>query len=292
VLEVFGLKKSFGSFQAVNGVSFSVPKGGKLGLLGPNGAGKTTTISMICGALHADSGHILLNGAQISPETHALRKDIGYVPQEVALIMELSCADNLRFFGSLYDLPAPELKSRIDWALQIVGLTDKKDQVVRTYSGGMMRRANLAAAILHRPALLVLDEPTVGVDPQSRNALFDAIEGLCREGMTLIYTSHYMEEVERLCDDIVIMDHGKVIVQGPPNKILELARGERRVKLSFDPPYEGATERDYELADLGPSLAALLNDLAQKGATVTAVQTSGATLEQAFLNLTGRELRD
>src|SRR5579872_959238 len=211
MLEIKHLRKSFGTHVAVDDVSFSLERGQLVGLLGPNGAGKTTTVSMIAGLLTPDKGEVLIGGAKLAGDTDPKKRQIGLVPQDLALYDELSARKNLRFFGALYGLKGAALDGAIQSALELVGLADRVDDLVKTYSGGMKRRLNLAAGILHDPDILLLDEPTVGVDPQSRNAIFDNLELLKSRGKALLYTTHYMEEVERLADRIVIIDHGRVI---------------------------------------------------------------------------------
>jgi ABC-2 type transport system ATP-binding protein len=211
VLEARALRKTFGAVGAVAGVSFSLVPGQLLGLLGPNGAGKTTTVSMLTGLVTPDAGEILLDGHRLRGEADPAKRRIGLVPQDLALYEELSAHDNLRFFGGLYGLTGAALHRAIAAVLALVGLTDRAAARVASYSGGMKRRLNLAAGLLHDPDVLLLDEPTVGVDPQSRNAIFDNLEQLKGRGKALLYTTHYMEEAERLADRIVILDHGRVI---------------------------------------------------------------------------------
>ena len=211
MLNVKNLRKTFGSLVAVDDVTFAVNNGELLGLLGPNGAGKTTTVSMIAGLLSADSGEVLVGGSRLVRDTDPVKRRIGLVPQNLALYEELSARDNLRFFGALYSLSGAALDRAILSAAELVELADRLKDKVKTFSGGMKRRLNLAAGLLHDPDILLLDEPTVGVDPQSRNAIFDNLEALKRRGKALLYTTHYMEEAERLADRIVVIDHGKVI---------------------------------------------------------------------------------
>ena len=213
MLTIKNLRKSFGALVAVDDVSFSVEQGQLVGLLGPNGAGKTTTVSMIAGLVTPERGEVLIAGHRLSGDTDPAKRRIGLVPQDLALYDELSARDNLRFFGALYSLTGRALDDAIAAAVDLVGLGDRVRDRVKTFSGGMKRRLNLAAGLLHDPDILLLDEPTVGVDPQSRNAIFDNLETLRRRGKALIYTTHYMEEVERLADRIVVVDHGKVIAE-------------------------------------------------------------------------------
>jgi len=213
VLTIKNLRKSFGPLVAVDDVSFTLEPGQLVGLLGPNGAGKTTTVSMISGLITPDRGDVLIAGHRLAGDTDPAKRRIGLVPQDLALYDELSARDNLKFFGALYSLTGRALDEAIGKALDLVELADRARDRVKTFSGGMKRRLNLAAGLLHDPDILLLDEPTVGVDPQSRNAIFDNLETLRRRGKGLIYTTHYMEEVERLADRIVVMDHGKVIAE-------------------------------------------------------------------------------
>jgi linearmycin/streptolysin S transport system ATP-binding protein len=211
VLAISDLHKSFGDLAAVSGVSFSVDRGQLVGLLGPNGAGKTTTVSMIAGLVTPDRGAVTIDGVRLSRDTDPVKRRIGLVPQDLALYDELSASANLRLFGSLYGLTGSALQRAIKSSLTLVGLADRAADKVKAYSGGMKRRLNLAAGLLHDPDILLLDEPTVGVDPQSRNAIFDNLEQLKARGKALLYTTHYMEEAERLADRVVVMDHGRVL---------------------------------------------------------------------------------
>jgi len=211
VLEIRNVRRTFGSLVAVDDVSFTVEPGRLTGLLGPNGAGKTTTVSMIAGLTRPERGSVLVAGEPLSGDTDPKKKKIGLVPQDLALYEEVSARENLRFFGGLYNLSGAALDRAMNDALTLVGLADRARDRVKTFSGGMKRRLNLAAGLLHDPDILLLDEPTVGVDPQSRNAIFDNLEELKRRGKALLYTTHYMEEVERLADRIVVIDNGRVV---------------------------------------------------------------------------------
>jgi len=211
VLAVRDLRKSYGRVVAVDGASFSVEPGQLVGLLGPNGAGKSTTVAMIAGLITPDGGTVTIGGTPLGGDTDPQKRLIGLVPQDLALYEELPAAANLRLFGSLYGLTGRPLEDAIGSALLLVGLTERAGDRVRTFSGGMKRRLNLAAGLLHDPQILLLDEPTVGVDPQSRNAIFENLEFLKGRGKALLYTTHYMEEAERLADRIVVMDHGRVL---------------------------------------------------------------------------------
>ena len=211
MLDVRGLRKAYGDLVAVHDISFSLKAGEVLGLLGPNGAGKTTTVSMVAGLVVPDAGQVLIDGAPLAGDTDPKKRRIGLVPQDLALYDELSALSNLQFFGALYQLSPVSLKAAIERSLTLVGLADRARDRVGTFSGGMKRRLNLAASLLHDPDILLLDEPTVGVDPQSRNAIFSNLETLKAQGKALLYTTHYMEEVERLADRVVIVDHGRVV---------------------------------------------------------------------------------
>jgi ABC-2 type transport system ATP-binding protein len=211
MLEVDRLSKRYGDRVAVDAVSFSIAQGETVGLLGPNGAGKTTAIAMISGISRPDSGQVTLRGISLAQDANAFKRRVGLVPQDLALYEELSAWDNLQLFGGLYGLGAAELRPHATTALALVGLADRGTDRVKTFSGGMKRRLNIAGALLHEPDLILLDEPTVGVDPQSRNAIFDNLDELKRRGKTLLYTTHYMEEAERLCERVLILDRGRIL---------------------------------------------------------------------------------
>jgi ABC-2 type transport system ATP-binding protein len=218
MLRVENLSKRYGQRAAVNAISFSIDQGETVGLLGPNGAGKTTTIAMISGISRPDGGEVSLGGASVTQNANALKRRVGLVPQDLALYDELSAWANLQLFAGLYGIGTAQLRPRAQAALSLVGLADRSKDRVSTFSGGMKRRLNIAAALLHDPDLILLDEPTVGVDPQSRNAIFDNLEELKRRGKTLLYTTHYMEEAERLCDRVLILDHGRVLANDTVSK--------------------------------------------------------------------------
>ena len=224
MLTLTDVRKSFGTTVAVNGLSLRVRAGEVLGLLGPNGAGKSTTVSLAVGLLAPDSGSVAIEGLG-DPKDPGVRRRLGVAPQALALYDLLTAEENLRFFGEVYGVPRTDLAPRVAWCLDFVELTDRKGDRVGTYSGGMKRRLNLAAALVHQPDLLLLDEPTVGVDPQSRNKIFDNIETLGREGRTIIYTTHYMEEAERLCDRIAIVDAGRLLALGTPAELVAVHGG-------------------------------------------------------------------
>jgi len=306
VLEVIALRKCFGETIAVKDATFCVGRGVCYGLLGPNGAGKTTTISIITGTVNADGGKVLIDGELVSSDNPGPKRKVGYVPQEIALYAEISAIDNLRFFGALYGLRGQHLENRIEYGLELTGLSDRAKEPVAVYSGGMKRRLNIAAALLHEPDLIILDEPTAGVDPQSRNAIFDALTELVSSGKTLLYTTHYMEEVERLCQRVAIMDHGSVVAEeslAGMRKLLPQSN-EVVVELEHAPPnliaslpgaishaLDGAT-LTLEIEDLNRDLPRALLALADLGLRYQSVQTREGTLEEVFLHLTGRRLRD
>ena len=310
VLQIRALRKSFGEVVAVDGVSFDVAAGETVGLLGPNGAGKTSTVSMISGLLTPDSGEILIEGRAMSGETDPVKRKIGLVPQDLALYDELSAVENLSLFGALYDLSGAKLKSAIAEALDMAGLADRAKDKVRGFSGGMKRRLNLVTALLHEPQILLLDEPTVGVDPQSRNAIFDNLEILKQRGKTLVYTTHYMEEAERLCDRLVIIDHGKVIANDtlrglhnlvPVTNLLIIELADHSTAFNLEPlkqlPGIHSPEFDHGvlrvgLEDLPAGTPRVLEWLAGNGHPYVHVATERADLESIFLTLTGRSLRD
>ncbi len=219
-LRVEELERSFGEHRAVRGLSFQAVQGEVLGLLGPNGAGKSTTLRLLAGLLAPDAGRIRLGSQGVDPRKPAARHQLGFVPQEIALYGELTAEENLRFFGTLYGLGGAALRERCAFALELSGLVERGSHRVRTFSGGMQRRLNLACAILHSPELLLLDEPTVGVDPQSRNHLFASLAALKAQGLTLIYSTHHMDDAQRLCDRVAIMDGGKILALSSPDELI------------------------------------------------------------------------
>ena len=310
LLAVAGLVKRFGARTAVDGVSLEIRAGETLGLLGPNGAGKSTTLAMINGLTRPDSGSVSFGGESLSGDASHLKRRIGLVPQDLALFDELSAWANLELFGGLFGLAGAELRRRADDALALVGLAERRDDQVKGFSGGMKRRLNIAGALLHDPELVLLDEPTVGVDPQSRNAIFDNLEELKRRGKTLLYTTHYMEEAERLCDRIVIIDHGRVIADDSPGGLYARlpASNEVRVGLGRAPgpallaalrAIPGIRRAEAQAPGLvldtdgfGAPLAACLEALAAAGEPVRSVEAGRASLERVFIALTGHALRD
>jgi ABC-2 type transport system ATP-binding protein len=307
MLQVQDLWKSYAAREVVSGVSFSAEPGQIIGLLGPNGAGKTTTVSMICGLTAADKGSVLLAGQRIAADDSAVKRKIGLVPQDIALYEDLPAMHNLETFGALYGLKGAHLRERSLAALELVGLSERAPDKPVTFSGGMKRRLNIACALVHDPDILLLDEPTVGIDPQSRNAIFDNLETLKARGKTMVYTTHYMEEAERLCDRIVIMDHGKVIAndtlaglyrQLPVSATLEIELDAAIdiERLKEQPGVHTASQENGRLTvgvdSLSASAAGVLAWLATGGHRVNRISSGRASLETLFLALTGRQLRD
>ncbi|MGL5715141.1 MAG: ABC transporter ATP-binding protein [Paraclostridium sp.] len=219
ILEIKSLKKVFGEKIVVNGLSFKVNKGEILGFLGPNGAGKSTAISMITTVLDADEGKVLFEESEVNGNDKVFKKSLGYVPQDIALFNDLTAYDNVSFFGSLYGLKGSSLKNRVKETLELVGLYDRKNDYPDSFSGGMKRRLNIACSIVHKPKILIMDEPTVGIDPQSRNNILEVTKSLRNEGTTVIYTSHYMEEVEAICNRLIILDNGQIVEMGDKEEI-------------------------------------------------------------------------
>ncbi|MGN9836984.1 ATP-binding cassette domain-containing protein [Nonomuraea sp. H19] len=308
-LECEGLVKRYGSLLAVDGVKFAVAEGEAYGLLGPNGSGKSTTIGMVVGVLAPDSGTVRVHGHEMARRPLRAKRLIGYVPQEVALYPDLTGRENLRYFGSLFGLRGQRLRERVAEVLDVVGLADRADQRLDTYSGGMQRRINIAAGLVHEPKVLLLDEPTVGVDPQSRNAILESVERLVAGGMTVLYTSHYMEEVERVCDRVGIIDQGRIIAEGTPAELMAaLAPGGRaEVEVEGDVrvaaaavaalPGVAVTVAEHrsrllvtweEGADRLPDVLQALDGVA----AVVRTEVVRPSLEEVFLHLTGTSLRD
>lgn len=311
LLEVQELSKLFAERRVLDSISFSVKKGQTLGLLGPNGAGKSTAVNLICGLLKPDHGQVLLAGEDVALGMKSTKMRLGLVPQDLALYEELPAIENLRMFGGLYGLKGDHLNQRMETVLKLVSLSDRAKDKVANFSGGMKRRLNIAAAMLHEPELLILDEPTVGVDPQSRNAIFDALEALKAEGLALIYTSHYMEEVERLADHLVIIDHGTVIANDTPSALYTRLPVQAALQIDLLAPLEADLFHQLETLDGvitieatadGLSLTIKLTDqrlafsclafLQQHGQLPIHFSTAKVKLEEVFLNLTGRRLRD
>ena len=310
MLRAEGLQKRFGDREAVSGVGFRIDPGEIYGLLGPNGAGKTTTISMITGVLPRDGGTVLVDGIDLD-EGPPARRRIGLVPQAITLYEDLTARENLFFWGRMYELRGAALATAVESALEDVGLADRADDRVRTFSGGMQRRLNLVAGLLHEPGLLTLDEPTAGVDPQSRSAIFELLERLRDGGMAILYTTHYMEEAERLCDRVGVIDGGRLIAEGTRAELVAQLGEEVRIELAFGatraPERSEAVAKavsgvhrahwsDEHLAvfaDHGTQcMPALLSALIDADLAPSRVEVVEPDLEDVFLSLTGRALRD
>jgi len=305
MLSLASVTKRYGTLTALDGVTLDIARGEFFGLLGPNGAGKSTTMSLIAGLRAPDTGTLTLDGQPLNAASSAARLALGLVPQHLALYPELNADENLRIFGSLYGLRGADLRARIDAALEAVQLADRRRDPVKNFSGGMQRRLNLVAALLHRPKLLLCDEPTVGVDPQSRNAIFEYLERLNREGLTIIYSTHYMEEATRLCSRIGIIDHGKLHALGTLDELLTRLPFEEEIRFPATPATTALAAQlpahgDFATADgvhrfrprAGYPLSAFYT-LAEAHALPARLFTSQRpTLEALFLHLTGRTLRE
>jgi len=309
ILVAQDLHKAYGDVKAVDGISLQVARGEVFGLLGPNGAGKTTTISMLTGLLEPTEGKISVDGLDLETHTNEVKAKLGLVPQELALYPTLSGRQNLEFFGRIYGLKGKELRQRVDEVLAMIGLTERADEAIEDYSGGMKRRVNIGAGLLHKPKMLFLDEPTVGVDPQSRNAIFEGVEELNRAGMSVIYTTHYMEEAQRLCHRVAIVDKGKVIALDTPSALIRSLGGgiilisvaegwaeevaERTVQVSA---VKSATRTDgqikIETHRLQEALIGVLDITNQLDVSITSIEMLEPNLESVFLHLTGKRLRE
>jgi len=307
MINVSSLKKSFDTADALKGISFNIPQGECYGLLGPNGAGKTTTISILSTLIEPDNGEVTIAGYDLKKNPLDCKKNIGVVTQELALYNEFSAYDNLIFWGGMYKIPGKELEKLIDETLNLLGLTDRKNDKVRTYSGGMKRRINIASALLHKPAILLMDEPTVGIDPQSRNLIFEVVEKLHNEGTTIIYTTHYMEEAERLCDRIGILDNGEIIAQGTMEELKTLGSMKESVVVSFN----NLTDKHFNIIEkvwkdlqrfedtihfysmnIQGDLSKIIIMCNEFGLDILHIDIQKINLETIFLSLTGKKLRD
>ena len=309
VLVVDHLVRRFGDLTAVDDVSFRIAPGETYGLLGPNGAGKTTTISMVAGLLRADGGSIHVAGRPMSADAVEPKRHLGLVPQDLAIYPELTATENLRFFGKLQGLRGQALTTRVAEVLELIGLADRAEDRAREYSGGMKRRLNIGVGLLHQPHLLILDEPTVGVDPQSRNSILESVEALSGEGMAVLYTTHYMEEAERLCDRIGIIDSGRLQAEGTRDELIRLTGGTDTIRLGGSGDLPAAAEQlrtrpgvkrvDPDRGGLtltvrdAPTLVAdLVGTATAGGVRLSDVEITRPDLESVFLHLTGKALRD
>jgi len=308
MISVENLHKRFGSLHAVDGISFEVPEGQLFGFLGPNGAGKTTTLSMISGLLKPDQGSISLGEIDVWESPKAAKRLLGLVPQDIAVYEWLSARENLMFWGSLFDLSRAELKSNVDLWLKRVGLTDRAKEPVTKFSGGMKRRLNLAIGLVHNPKVVLLDEPMVGIDPQTRSSIMELIREIAQEGTTILFTTHHLEEAEALCDRIAIIDHGRILESGSvdelarvvgdgdivtlkgnfaPARLKEVLAGENVNLVSA-----GEQTAMLTLTHGGPGITMLLQKLDREGIGINEITMQKPSLESVFLKLTGRELRD
>lgn len=302
------LRKSYGDHEAVKGISLQVAQGEVFGLLGPNGAGKTTIISMFTALLEPTAGSVVVDGLDLKEHTHEVKAKLGLVPQELALYGSLSARQNLMFFGHIYGLKGGELHRRVDEVLTMIGLVDRADDAVSKYSGGMKRRVNIGAGLLHKPEILFLDEPTVGVDPQSRNAIFESVEALNRAGMTVIYTTHYMEEAQRLCHRIAIVDEGRLVALDTPTALIRSLGGgvvmlgvaegtpeDLTEQVAALPAVKSASRTDgqvkIETQRLQEALMGTLDLTNRLDVRITSLEILEPNLESVFLHLTGKKLR-
>jgi ABC-2 type transport system ATP-binding protein len=309
VLWCSGLRKEFGELVAVNDLGFHIAPGETYGLLGPNGAGKTTAISMIAGLIEGDGGEVQVLGRSMDRDAREVKRHIGYVPQDLAVYPDLTARENLRFFGHLYKMRGAQLDRRVDQVLETVQLTDRADDRVEKYSGGMKRRINIGIGLLHEPTLLILDEPTVGVDPQSRDAILSSVEQLGAAGLAVLYTTHYMEEAQRLCHRVGIIDHGEMKAEGTHAELARLvgerdhlhlqASGRLPAAASAVAGVSGVVEAavsssglDLVVENAGDLLPKILQTTFDSGVSVSGVDIRTADLEMVFLHLTGRALRE
>jgi len=304
VIKLNNISKSFKSINALNDVCLEIQEGEFFGLLGPNGAGKTTLMNILIGYLYADSGSVYINGEEVKRTELKFRSELGFVPQSVALYGDLTAEENLKFFGSLYNIDSSVLQNNIKDYLNAVGLYERRKDTVKNFSGGMKRRLNLITALLHNPKVLLCDEPTVGVDPQSRNAIFDFLEKLNREGLTIVYTTHYMEEAERLCNRVAIIDNGNIIAAGTTDELLKLLPEKGHIFVSinnlpdlfpdlnrFGNAIKNQDKYEIKLNE-GINLSAFVKVLEEKSIGTENLILQKPTLEELFLHLTGRRLRD
>ncbi|MCF8224057.1 MAG: ATP-binding cassette domain-containing protein [Bacteroidales bacterium] len=309
MIELKSISKSYGNIVSLRDISFKIHEGEIFGLLGPNGAGKSTTVNIINTLLKPDSGHIYIDGINILSHPDECKMMMGVVPQEIALYDNLTALENLMFWGGLYNVPKAQLRINAADILELVGLSGRKNDRIKTFSGGMKRRINIACSILHKPKILVMDEPTAGVDPQNRNHIFDVIENLNNEGMTIIYTTHYMEEAERLCDTIAIIDTGSIRAHGTMDELKKISGARDIITLTLSGISEELVNsiRDehsftvlssspksikLECDNISDQVSTLVNHVEKTGAVIKNINTRGANLESVFLKLTGKKLRD
>jgi len=309
MIQLRSVSKSFGNIEAVKNVSFNIDKGEIFGILGPNGAGKSTIVNILNTLVKPDKGDVIIDGVNIKDDGDTIKLIMGVVPQEIALYEELSAYENLMFWGGLYDIPKSDLKVKVNNSLDIVDLSYRKNDRIKTFSGGMKRRINIACSLLHNPKILVLDEPTVGVDPQNRYHIFELIERLNNEGMTIIYTTHYMEEAERFCDKIAIIDAGRIIAQGTLKELREISdvKDSLTIKLAeydneiisrittTNPLFKLDSTTNtlkVECGNISNDISIIINHVQNAGGVIERIYTQGTILESIYLKLTGKELRD
>jgi len=307
MIEVKNLKKTYDGREALKGISLAIKDGEFYGLLGPNGAGKTTTISILSSILTADSGEVIIGNYNLEADPKSVKKIIGVVPQEIALYNELSAYQNLMFWGGLYQVPVTELSKRTTELLKLFGLEDRKNDKVKNYSGGMKRRINIASALLHQPKVLFMDEPTVGIDPQSRNLIFEVIEKLHENGMTIVYTTHYMEEAERFCNRIGIIDNGQIIAEGTLDELKSANAVKETIAITFSNLEESNLKEiasfcndikqientvHFYSSNVKADLSKLVLQCPQLGLEIINIEILKTNLETIFLTLTGKQLRD
>lgn len=302
------LSKSYKEVKALSNVNLEIQKGELYGMLGPNGAGKTTTISILSSLLKPDTGDILYNGKSLYKNLSSCKKLIGVVPQEIALYEDLTAEENLKFWGTMYGIKGSKLQNKSDELLVFLGLSDRKNHKIKTYSGGMKRRINIAAALLHEPEIVFMDEPTVGIDPQSRNLIFEVIEELHSRGLTMIYTTHYMEEAERLCDKIGIIDEGKIIAEGSLDQLKKASTIKEEIHMKFLNPQKSdlndlqekyksqlqiqENNMTFSSSQANADLPELIQACANSNILLDKIDIRSLSLESIFLELTGKSLRD
>lgn len=309
ILEIRNISKSFQDIKAVDNLNFTIEEGEIFGLLGPNGAGKSTTISMMSTLIKPDTGDIIYKDISILKDPTIIEKELGLVPQDIALYPSLSGYDNLKFWGHVYGIRGKELNKRIIEIADLIGLSDRLKDKVEKYSGGMKRRLNIGVALIHKPKILIMDEPTVGIDPQSRNHILTTVKNLNKEGMTIIYTSHYMEEAEELCDRICIMDKGKLLANGNKDELIKLVNGREKIDVLFKDLNDSVVNKIRSLTYVSETnvvedkisiisenaenlLADLIHIIKDSKTKIISIDVKKPTLETVFLHLTGRALRD
>jgi len=309
MIQVRSVSKSFGNIEAVQNVSFTIDKGEIFGILGPNGAGKSTIVNILNTLIKPDIGDVIIDGVNIKDDGETIKLIMGVVPQEIALYEEMTAYENMMFWGGLYNIPKSLLKTIVKNTLEIVDLSYRKNDRISTFSGGMKRRINIACSLLHKPKILVLDEPTVGVDPQNRNHIFEVIERLNNEGMTIIYTTHYMEEAERFCDKIAIIDVGRIIAQGTLKELKKVSDVKDLITIkladsgneiisritSVNPLFKFDSTTGtlkVECVNISRDISLIINHIQNSGGVIERIYTQGTNLESIYLKLTGKELRD